>query len=343
VAGNFVLGGVQYAQDGFLTMDFSLIQASDAVSLGVDVTGLNTAGSLAATIAPGVQNLLSAQVGTWRERMGVVPPTRSAGPSPWVRAFSDSGEIDPSHGANFGGGGDFDFHQSNHGWELGLDVQPFDHVSVGAMIARSDGSQDIAGAGRDRFDGRTFGLYATWLADSGFYLDVSNRWTGIDVRLRSPAAAYSTEASAQAFNVETGFRAWTTSFGLNVVPQAQYTRTEVSDIAMLRNAQSAFMNDGGTSSRARIGVAFDKSYQAAGYTWTPYGSLNVLHEFDGDYGPFDQWRPARHHQHRGTSAMVELGLGAHWDRLSVTTGLDWTSGGATRNATGAQLVLRYGW
>jgi outer membrane autotransporter protein len=163
------------------------------------------------------------------------------------------------------------------------------------------------------------------------------------VRLRSPAAAYSIEASAQAFNVETGFRAWTTSFGLNVVPQAQYTRTEVSDIAMLRNAQSAFMNDGGTSSRARIGVAFDKSYQAAGYTWTPYGSLNVLHEFDGDYDHSINGGLLGTISTGGTSAMVELGLGAHWDRLSVTTGLDWTSGGATRNATGAQLVLRYGW
>ncbi|MFL6591533.1 MAG: autotransporter outer membrane beta-barrel domain-containing protein, partial [Luteimonas sp.] len=343
LAGSFVLGSVQYAQDGFLAMDFGLVQASNAISLGIDVTGLNTTGSLAASIAPGVQDLLAAQVGTWRERMGVLRPARSATPSPWMRVFSRSGEIDPGHDANFGEGGDFDVHQSNHGWELGLDVQPFDHLSVGAMIAKSDGSQDIADGGRDRFDGRTFGLYATWLADNGFYLDVSNRWTGIDARLRAPTTAYATRASAQAFNVEAGFRAWTTRFGLNVVPQAQYTRTEVGDIGPLRSAQSVFVNDGGTSERVRIGVAFDKNYQAAGYTWTPYGSLNVLHEFDGDYGHSVNGGLLGTLSTEGTSAMVELGLAARRDQLSVTTGLDWTSGGATRNAIGAQLVLRYGW
>jgi outer membrane autotransporter protein len=130
---------------------------------------------------------------------------------------------------------------------------------------------------------------------------------------------------------------------LNVVPQAQYTRTEVGDIDSLGSAQSAFVNDGGTSSRVRIGVAFDKDYQAAGYTWTPYGSLNALHEFEGDYAYTINGGLLGTVSTEGTSAMVELGLAARRDRLSVTTALDWTSGGATRNAIGAQLVLRYGW
>ena len=68
------------APNGFLTMDFSLnasIDASNAAddvfSLGVAVTGLNDMGSVAAALAPGAQSLVNAQVGTWRQRMGVVP------------------------------------------------------------------------------------------------------------------------------------------------------------------------------------------------------------------------------------------------------------------------------
>ena len=39
--------------------------------------------------------------------------------------------------------------------------------------------QAIEALRNDHFDARTFGLYATWLADDGFYLDASQRWIGI--------------------------------------------------------------------------------------------------------------------------------------------------------------------
>lgn len=347
-ADNFVLGNVGYG-GGFLSLDFSLnadIDASNATadvfSLGVAVTGLSDMGSLAATIAPGAQSLVNAQVGTWRQRMGVVPEAGDVGLSPWVRMFTDSGDVNPQHSSNFGPGGNFGFKQSNHGWELGLDARPTENFAVGVLFADSEGGQHLrAGAGSNRLDGKTFGLYGTLLAN-GFYVDVSQRWTGFDARLQSAAGTQTTEVSANAFNVEAGYTAWTVA-DIRVVPQAQYTRTEVSDISTLQIGQSTFVVDGGVSSRGRLGVAFDKTFESAGYTWTPYGSLNAVRELDGEYDYSVNGGLVGATSTEGTSAMVELGLGMRKGRLSITGGVNWIDGGAVQSFMGGQLAMRYSW
>jgi hypothetical protein len=343
LAGDFVLGDLQYAGDGFVSMDFDLITAGNTVSLGVDVTGLNDAGSLAAAVAPGVQSLVNAQIGTWRQRVGVVPEWGKVGIAPWVRVFADSGDVDPAHSANFGAGGHYGFRQSNRGWELGIDARPSENVAVGLLIADVESSQHLSqGAGSDQLDGQTFGLYGTWMGNSGLYLDVSQRWTGIDARLHTATGSYTTKASANSFNIEAGFTAWTT-MGINVVPQVQYTRTRISDIGGVRSSQADFVADGGMSSRGRLGLALDKTFQGAGFTWTPYGSINAVREFDGEYDHSINGGLLGTTSLEGTSAMVELGASARKDKLSVTGGVNWTDGGALQSVAGGQLVVRYSW
>ncbi|GAB3389857.1 hypothetical protein [Lysobacter fragariae] len=350
LASDFALGNVNYGADGFLSMAFHLNSSidpsnatSDVVSLGVTVDGLNGMGSLAAALAPGAQSLVDTQIGTWRQRMGVVPRKGGdAGLAPWVRMFSGSGDVKLGHRSNFGSDGNFGFDQSNHGWELGLDTRPGEHFAFGVLIAKSEGSQHLGGgAGSDRFDGKGFGIYGTWLADNGFYLDASLRWTGIDARLRSATGEHSAEATADSFNVEAGFTAWTLSGGINIVPQAQYTHTRIGDITPVHGSQVDFIGDGGVSSRGRLGVSFDKSFQASGFTLTPYGSLNVVREFDGDYGYSVNNGLLGSTRTDGTSAMLELGMGARKGGLSLTGGLNWTD--AQQSVVGGQVVVRYGW
>lgn len=352
LAGNFVLGQVQSAADDFFTMDFRLnadIDASNAsrdiVSLGVEVTGLNDFGSLAAGIASGAQSLVDAQIGTWRQRMGVVPRQWSdGGIAPWGRVFSNGGDVELDHRGNFGAGGNFGFEQSNHGWEIGLDTRPGEHFAFGLLIADAEGTQRLDGGnGRDRFDGTSFGVYGTGMAGNGLYVDVSLRWTGIDARLSSAMGQHRVEASAASFNVEAGFTAWTMADGINVVPQAQYTRTRISDITPLQSGPSDFASDGGTSSRGRLGVAFDKHFERAGFTWTPYGSINAIHEFDGVYDYAINGGLLGSTSAEGTSAMVELGVGAEKGGLSITGGFNWTDGGAMQGVGGGQLIVRYSW
>ena len=97
------------------------------------------------------------------------------------------------------------------------------------------------------------------------------------------------------------------------------------------------------SSRARVGLAVDKSFAAGGWTLTPYGSLNAIREFDGKYGYNVDNVFFGSTSTEGTSALVELGMGARKDKLSVTGGVNWSDGGALNSVFGGQVVVRYNW
>ncbi|NUS61276.1 MAG: autotransporter domain-containing protein, partial [Lysobacter sp.] len=347
----FALGRVDHATDGFLAMSFGLgarVDAAnaspDVVMLEVGVDGLNAMGALAASIAPAALHLVDTTVGTWRQRVGIVPDAPSdSGLSPWVRGFADSGEAAPDYEgfAPVGGGG---FHQSSQGWEFGLEARVLEHIAVGALVSTADATQRLdATPGEDRLDATTFGLYATWLPiGGGTYVDASMRWTGFDVRLQAPTGTHETNASAQTFNVEGG-HVFTLGNGLRVIPQLQYTYTHIADIGPLQGDQSTFETRGGDASRARLGVGFERSFENAGVTWTPYGSVNAVHAFDGRfaYSVGDAFGGAATVD--GTGAMVEGGLGASVGKFTVTGGVQWADGGTSDGAFGGQLVLRYRW
>ena len=348
VAGNFQLGDVHYAP-GFLTLDFTLesrIDASNATDdqflLGVSVAGLSGAGKLATTLSSGVQNLVDAQVGTWRQRAGAAPARGGDAPVTWVRGFSGSGDVDAVHHADFGSS-PLGFHQSNDGLEIGVEMPVTESLSLGLLLGESDGRQSLHdGSGSAGFDGSTFGMYATWRTAGGFYADLSQRWTGIDARLRTVAGVVETDASASTGNLEVGLVAWTVG-GVNIVPQLQYTHTRVGDITPLRVGASEFSDHGGSSSRGRLGIGFDRSFEAGSFLLTPYASVNVVREFDGEYSHAVNGGLAGVTDTAGTSGMLELGLGANRGPLEITGSASWTDGGAQDGVAGAQVSLRYRW
>jgi hypothetical protein len=343
-AGSFALGNVATNGAGFLSLDFHLDAAIDATnadadvfSLGMTVTGLNDAGALASALAPGVQGVVDAQVGTWRQRSGA-PRGRSDGVlEPWLRVFADGGDYAPTH-AGIGADGILGYHQSNRGWELGLDTRPSGKLALGLLIASSEGSQQLdAAPGRADLDARTFGLYGTWLGDR-FYFDASQRWIGVDARL----GAKRTEATASVLNLEAGYTGWSVG-GLHVVPQVQYTHSRIGDVAPIHDGASTFEDDGGLSSRVRLGVALDRTFSAGGYALTPSATLNAVREFDGDYDHVINGGLEGTTSTAGTSAQVELGLDARKGRFSIGGSVHWTDGGAVDGRTGGQLTVRYRW
>jgi hypothetical protein len=351
-AGAFVGGQViGYTQNNFLNLQVNVTSALDATnaaddvfSIGVNVAGLNATGTLAASLASGAQSLMNSQIGTWRQRMGVLPERSKdmVGLSPWIRVFSDKGEVDPSHGSNFGAGGNFNYDQSNSGREFGMNVDFGSGFNAGLLLAKSDATQRMSGVGSDHIHGSAFGLYGTWIGSNGFYVDASYRWMDFNADLRSPVGLQKTDGVGGAFNVEAGFTAWTMG-GVDITPQAQYTRSHVGDIRAIQGDQAQFVANGGSSTRGRLGVAFSKTIQGAGWVWTPYGSVNAIREFDGETNytvanTFNGFTSTE-----GTSAMVEVGVGAQKNGLSVTGGANWTDGGALQSFVGGQLVLRYTW
>lgn len=309
-------------------------------------SGLNDTGALAASIAPGVNSLLTAQVGTLRQRMGVLPPSRGdTGISPFVRVFSDSGDVSPSHhAANFGQGGNFNFHQSNRGTEAGLDMGVTPQLNVGLTLAKSKGNQHLkTGYGRDRIDGDTFGLYATWISPSGFYLDTSYRLMRFQTRLNSAAGLqHSSDGDASALNLEGGY-AFVLDNGTTIEPQLQYTWTRVKEVS-LSSDTAVFRSEAADWQRARLGLQISRALQRAnGATWTPYAAASVVHVADGTarYRINDDF--VGQVDSDGSSALVELGLALRKAGFSTSIGAHWSNGGSLDGFFGGQAVLRYDW
>jgi outer membrane autotransporter protein len=318
--------------------------SADVFSVGIMMAGLNDAGVLAASVASGAHSLINSQIGTWRQRTGVLPRQDDGGLSPWIRAFSDDGEVDQQHvAADFTDTSDFRIKQSNQGRELGMNFALPGGFNYGVLLAKADGDQRLlGGAGSDRIDLSTVGVYGTWISPLGFYLDASYRWMDFDAELSSVGGAQSTSGNATAFNLEAGYTGWQVA-GIDVVPQVQYTRTEITNIEALHGDTLEFAPEGGDSSRGRLGVGLGKTIARNGVTWTPYGSVNAVREFDGEnrYTVAGDYHGLTRTD--GTSAMVELGLGMQANGFSVTGGANWTDGGAQHGFLGGQLVLRYSW
>jgi outer membrane autotransporter protein len=350
VAGSFALGTVNYSPINFLTLDFGLVSdidtsnaTNDVFSLGTTVTGLSDPGTLTASIVPGAQSLMNSEIGTWRQRMGVINKFQSGGVSPWIRVFSDSGTIDPGHVAsNFGQGGNFQFDQKNTGVEGGVDYAFSDEFSLGLLLGKAHGNQSLnAGVGTSKINGDTYGLYGTWISPGGFYLDTSYRHMNFDARMNSIAGEKRVSGDAKAFNVEAGY-AWTLEGGLKIEPQLQYTHTSVSNIDPVTAPLATFLAHGGDSSRGRVGVSFRKSFgDVDNVLWTPYATISAVREFDGKNSYSINNNFFGYTDTSGTSALLELGATAQMHDLSIFGGLNWQDGGALQGVFGGQLGLRY--
>jgi len=314
--------------------------------LGIHVTGLSDPGTLAANVPGSVLSLMNSQVGTWRQRMGVIDQFTDGAVALWARIWTDKGGWNPEHHAvNFGDGGNFDWDQKNSGFEAGVDFAVTDEFSLGLLIGKSEADVDLdnPGVGSADLDADTWGLYGTWISPTGFYLDASYRWMSFDVDMNSVAGAMALDGHAESFNVELGY-AWTLSGGLKIEPQFQYTKTSVDDMDVLETSSGmTFHNEGGDSSRGRLGVAVRKSFGEAdaGWLWTPYVTLSAVREFDGEtvYAINDVFHGETTLE--GTSTLLELGFTARHQNWSIYGGLNWQDGGAVNNFFGGQLGVRY--
>jgi len=353
VASNFVAGQIfGYSPANFLDLDLTVSSqintantAPDLFSVNVDVVGLSDSGSLAASVASGAADFLNSQIGTFRQRLGV-NPYGDAGKvmSAFVRVYSSEGDVDQAHvAANFGQGGNFAYDQSSWGREVGVNANLFGNFHAGVVLGTADSRQRLTGAGvgQNRMDGMTWGAYATWYVPQGFYVDLTHRQMAVDVESLSIAGLLQTRAHTSSKSLEAGYE-WAVG-GFNIVPQIQYTRTEVEDVRAISFDRATFAADGGTSERGRLGVEFNKTFTAGNLRWTPYGSISAIREFDGEmtYTVGNNFFGSTSVE--GTSAMAELGLGVQAGGWGFNIGANWTDGGAYKSAVSGQASVRFAW
>lgn len=317
------------------------------IGIGIGVSGLSNLGTLAASAAPGAQSLMSSEIGTFQDRLGAIKQSLKGGLSLWARVFGDSGKVDPSHSAgNFGQGGNFAFDQNNEGQELGLDFAITDELKAGLLLSKNEASQHLTDGnyGSARIRSTTGGIYATWVAESGLYVDASFRAMSFNSRLTAASGQAWINGNANAFNVEAG-QSFTIGNDVQLAPQFQYTWDKVEDVKSETASLAGFQSRGAASSRARLGLMVSKSYNASDKStvWTPYASLSAVHEFDGDSrysinSAFDGQTSTR-----GTSALVEGGINVTFNKVALYGGLNWLDGGAQKSFFGGQVGVRYSW
>jgi outer membrane autotransporter protein len=229
--------------------------------------------------------------------------------------------------------------------EGGVDFAVTDEFSIGLLVSTSKAEThlDDPGTGHADIDADTWGVYGTWISPNGFYLDASYRWMNFDVDLSSVAGAMKTSGDAEAFNVEMGY-AWTLEGGLKIEPQLQYTRTSVNNFDVLTTTTGMnFEEDGGDSSRGRLGVSIRKGFGEAdnGWLWTPYATLSAVREFNGKSAYAINNTFFGETSVEGTSALLELGFTARHQNWAIYGGLNWQDGGAVNSFFGGQLGVRY--
>jgi outer membrane autotransporter protein len=261
----------------------------------------------------------------------------------FVRFYSSEGDVDLAHTAgNFGQGGNFGFSQKTWGKEFGINANFSDTLHAGLVLGNADSRQRLSeGVGENRMDGATVGAYATWQVPEGFYVDLTGRWMAADVRATSAAGVMAGRVHTQATSLEAGYE-WKIG-AVNVVPQAQYTRTKVDGITLFHGEMADFEAHGGTFSQGRIGVEINKTLQSGDLRWTPYGALSAVREFDGKttYTVADNFFGSTNS--KGTSAMAELGLSLQKGAFGFGLGVNWTDGGAYKSVVGGQANVRFSW
>ncbi|MUV13703.1 hypothetical protein [Noviluteimonas gilva] len=353
-AGNIIAGNVNFNANNFLDLKVGVKthlnadnSSVDMFSLTLGFGGLNDTGAIATAIAPGAHSLMAAQVGTFRQRMGVFSQLGDSDKGAWVRVFGDKGSITPDAQLdNLPATNNFAFDQTNQGVEAGVNALVTDGFFIGASLSKSRGKQDLSnGFGSDDIDGTTVGGYVTWLGQNGMYADVSYRWMHFDADMTSFGGQREVGGDAGAINAELGWNVWTSAGGMKLVPQVQYTRTKVENIDRIEGDLADFVSEGGTSSRARLGLEMEQTFQSAsGTKWTPYGVVSIVREFDGETSFTVADTFSGRMSTEGTSGQLEFGVNAKiGERVDVWGGLNYLDGGAIDGVWGGQLGIRYTW
>lgn len=350
-AGNFVPGQLigYNANANFLTLGLGIASAlntpNDVFSISMSVTGLSDSGSLAASTASAMAGFMNAQMGTFRQRLGV-NPYGDAGKvmSAFVRVYTDQGDVSQRHSSNFGSGGFFDFDTASWGREVGVNANLFGNFHAGLVLGNADSRQRLTGGGSGvtRQHAMTVGGYLTWYVPGAWYADFAVRQMAPDIHVTTSAGTMASRAHVNSMSLEAGYE-WSIG-GITLVPQAQYTRTKVKDVDPFIGGLDTFVVHGGTFERGRIGLEVNKTWQSAsGVRWMPYASINAIHDFSGTstYTVANVFTGST--TMKGSSAMAELGVGVQKGGLGFTLSANWNDGGPYKSFVGAQANLRYSW
>ena len=223
------------------------------------------------------------------------------------------------------------FKQNVHSLQIGADAAATDKVRLGGFVGHSQANIDFNNHyGNGKVKGQTIGVYGTYMADNGVYLDNIAQYSRLTAdsnhteKYRYNAYTLSSEIGKQ-FQLA---GAWT------MTPQAQLAWTHIN---------GKEKEDSLSAISSRVGLRLAKTFELSqGWKLQPYAEANAI--------------TTRHHQsdinYRGTQLNVEsyrgrftsavgfnAGLGNHRIGLEVNR----ADGKHIKQPFGVQVVYRFQW
>ena len=223
------------------------------------------------------------------------------------------------------------FKQNVHNLQIGADAAATDKVRLGGFVGHSQATIDFNNHyGNGKVKGQTLGLYGTYMADNGVYLD--------NIAQYSRLTADSNHTEKQRYNAYTLSSEIGKQFQLagawTVTPQAQLAWTHIN---------GKEKEDSLSAVSSRVGLRLAKTFELnQGWKLQPYAEANAI--------------TTRHHHsdinYRGTQLNVEsyrgrftsavgfnAGLGNHRIGLEVNR----ADGKHIKQPFGVQAVYRFQW
>lgn len=301
-------------------------------------------------VAPGTRSVLglfSAAPTVWygeaaslRSRMGELRMGNSEG-GVWSRAYGNR--------YNLSAGGGVDYKQNQRGISVGADgAMPVSdgQLRLGVMGGYSRSDLDLAAGTTGSVDSYYVGVYGTWLADNGYYVDALaklNRFQNkSDVRMSDgQRSAGNYDNHGVGMSVEAGKR-FELDDGVFVSPFAQVSTLWVQgEKYSLDNGMQARSNKA-NSLLGKVGTQLGQTHQMdSGGRFDYYGKVALAHEFaDNNRVKVNGNR----FSNDLSGSRAEFGVGAAIqvsDRLQLHTDLDYAKGRNIEQPWGLSLGARY--
>lgn len=180
----------------------------------------------------------------------------------WVRNLNSRSEFDATRTADNSQSSGFD--QKFHGVQIGADAAVSDNWRVGGFVGAERATVDFKGEyGSGKLSGQSFGLYAAYQADNGFYVDNIAKFS----RLKAESSATGERRyNAYTLSSEVG-KIYTLGNQWSVTPNAQLAWSSIAGKDDEDRLSAVY---------ARFGARLAKMVDVGGWKLQPYAEVNSV-------------------------------------------------------------------
>ena len=242
----------------------------------------------------------------------------------WTRVYGSEYEL-----------GNDEMTYTNNSLELGFDTDVGYGFKVGAAVSYTDGKTSALNGNADN-DIYSLGLYGTYLAENGIYVDLTGKFSKISNDFTYTNFSGDYDNNAYSFGIETGW-----NFKLNdslfIEPQAQFIYGKIV-------GDDFTASNGVTVSQDEVDAKLLRGGLRAGFNFPEdmglvYAKASVVHDFDGKA----EFTAAKD----GDFVNMNSDLGGTWCEYGLGANINWSKNTYTyvelEKTTGGDLEENYRW